>query len=77
MILASFNKTTKPHTIILEKEEEGGYSARCLELPGAISQGETKQEAINNVKETIELVLEVIQEEAKALGNGAESLRWR
>ena len=31
------------YTIILEKEEEGGYSAQCLELPGAISQGETKE----------------------------------
>jgi len=27
------------YTIILEKEEEGGYSAQCLELPGAIKPG--------------------------------------
>jgi predicted RNase H-like HicB family nuclease len=60
------------YTIILEKEEEGGYSAQCLELPGAISQGETKEEALRNIKEAIELVLEVINEEAKALGNNAE-----
>ncbi|MCZ7357331.1 MAG: type II toxin-antitoxin system HicB family antitoxin [Candidatus Methanoperedens sp.] len=60
------------YTIILEKEEEGGYSAQCLELPGAISQGETKQEALRNIKEAIELVLEVINEEVKTLGNAAE-----
>lgn len=60
------------YTIILEKEEESGYSAQCLELPGAISQGETKEEALRNIKEAIELVLEVIDEEAKALGNNAE-----
>ncbi len=60
------------YTIILEKEEEGGYSAQCLELPGAISQGETKEEALRNVKEAIALVLEVINEEAKTLGNAAE-----
>lgn len=60
------------YTIILEKEEEGGYSAQCLELPGAISQGETKEEALRNIKEAIELVLEVINEEAKVLGNAAE-----
>ena len=60
------------YTIILEKEKEGGYSAQCLELPGAISQGETKEEALRNVKEAIELVLEVIHEEIKALGKGAE-----
>jgi predicted RNase H-like HicB family nuclease len=60
------------YTIILEKEEEGGYSAQCLELPGAISQGETKEEAIRNIKEAIELVLEVMGEEVKALGKAAE-----
>jgi predicted RNase H-like HicB family nuclease len=60
------------YTIILEKQEEGGYSAQCLELPGAISQGETKEEALRNVKEAIELVIEVINEEAKTLGNAAE-----
>jgi predicted RNase H-like HicB family nuclease len=60
------------YTIILEKEEEGGYSAQCLELPGAISQGETKEEALRNIKEAIELVIEVIQEEVKALGKTAE-----
>ena len=61
------------YTIILEKEEEGGYSAQCLELPGAISQGETKEEALRNIKEAIELVLEVVKEEAKALGKTAEN----
>jgi predicted RNase H-like HicB family nuclease len=60
------------YTIILEKEEEGGYSAQCLELLGAISQGETKEEAIRNIKEAIELVLEVMDEEVKALGKAAE-----
>ncbi|MDD5474302.1 MAG: type II toxin-antitoxin system HicB family antitoxin [Candidatus Methanoperedens sp.] len=60
------------YTIILEKEEEGGYSAQCLELPEAISQGETKEEALKNIKEAIELVLEVLQEEVKALGKTAE-----
>jgi predicted RNase H-like HicB family nuclease len=60
------------YTVILEKEEEGGYSVQCLELPGAISQGETKEEALRNIKEAIELVLEVINEDVKALGNYAE-----
>ena len=47
------------YTIILEKEEEGGYSAQCLELPGAISQGETKEETLKNIEEAVEAVLEV------------------
>ena len=51
------------YTVILEPQEEGRYSVQCLELPGAISQGETKEEALENIKEAIELVLEVIQED--------------
>ncbi len=60
------------YTVILEKEEEGGYSAQCLELPGAISQGETKEEALQNIKEAIEAVLEALTQEVKVLGTLAE-----
>ncbi len=49
------------YTIILEKEEEGGYSAQCLELPGAISQGETKEEALKNIEEAVEAVEAVLE----------------
>lgn len=52
------------YTILLEKQKEGGYTAQCLEIPGAISQGETKEEALKNVKEALALVLEVLKEEA-------------
>lgn len=53
------------YTVILEPQEEGGYTVQCLEIPGAISQGETKEEALANIKEAIELVLEVIHEDAE------------
>ena len=33
------------YTFILEPQEEGGFTVRCLELPGAISEGETMTEA--------------------------------
>jgi predicted RNase H-like HicB family nuclease len=45
-------------TVALEAAEEGGYVVRCLELPVA-SQGETKEEALKNIKEAIEGYLEV------------------
>ncbi len=48
------------YTVILEPQDEGGYTVRCLELPGAISQGETKEEALANIKEAIGLLLEVL-----------------
>lgn len=45
-------------TVALRSEREGGYSVQCLELPQAISQGETRKEALANIKEAIELSLE-------------------
>ena len=51
------------YTIVLEAAEESGYTACCLELPASISEGETKEEAIENIKEAIELVLEVTEEQ--------------
>ena len=54
-------------TVILREESEGGYSAQCLELPGAISQGETRKEALANVKEAIEGFLEAFPEEVDQL----------
>lgn len=57
------------YTVILEPQEEGGYTVRCLELPGAISQGETKEEALANIKEAIELVLEVLSQELTSRSN--------
>ena len=45
-------------TIVLEPQEEGGYTAFVPSLPGCISQGETKDDALKNIKEAIELYLE-------------------
>lgn len=52
-------------TVLLDKDEDGGYSVQCLELPAAISQGDTKKEALKNIKEAIELVLEVLEEKMR------------
>ncbi len=53
-------------TVKLEESDEGGYTAQCLELPAAISEGETKEEALENIKEAIQLVLEVSREQARS-----------
>jgi Uncharacterized conserved protein len=55
-------------TIKLEESDEGDYTAQCLEIPAAISEGETKEEALENIKEDIQLVLEVTREQAQVLG---------
>ncbi|NOR60155.1 MAG: type II toxin-antitoxin system HicB family antitoxin [Methanosarcinales archaeon] len=53
-------------TVKLEESDEGGYTVQCLELPAAISEGNTKVEALENIKEAIQLVLEVTQEQAQS-----------
>jgi len=45
-------------TAIYEKAEEGGYIAYVAELPGANTQGETLEEARENLKEAVSLLLE-------------------
>jgi len=45
-------------TVILEPQEEGGYTVYVPSLKGCVSQGETKEEALKNIKEAIELYLE-------------------
>lgn len=51
------------YTVVLEPQDEGGFTVQCVELPGAISQGETREEALANIREAIELILEVQREE--------------
>lgn len=41
--------------IVLEKDVDGGFIATVPSLPGCISQGETEQEALKNIKEAISL----------------------
>ena len=55
---------TNEFTAIIEPAEEGGYWAYCPEVPGANGQGETVEETIENLSAAIELVLEVLRDEA-------------
>jgi predicted RNase H-like HicB family nuclease len=49
--------------VILEASEEGGYTVHVPSLPGCISEGETEEEALANVREAIELYLEPVEDE--------------
>jgi len=44
--------------VVLEKAEEGGFTVYAPSLRGCISEGETREEALKNIKEAIELYLE-------------------
>lgn len=44
--------------VVLEEQEEGGYTVYAPSLPGCISQGENRKDALRNIKEAIELYLD-------------------
>ncbi len=52
-------------TIRIQEAPEGGYSRRCIELPGAISEGETIAELKAKMTEAIQLVLDTLEERSK------------
>lgn len=47
--------------VIIEQDESGYYVAEVPALPGCLSQGKTRQEALANIKEAIEGWLEVME----------------
>lgn len=56
--------------VILEPVEEGGYTVTVPALPGCVSEGESEDEALRNIREAISLYLEPLGE-AERLSRGA------
>ena len=46
------------YTVILERDPDGGYVATVPALPGCVSQGDSRDEALANIKEAIDLYIE-------------------
>ena len=59
--------------IVLEPSDEGGYTALVPALPGCISQGDTRQEALDSIHEAIALYLEPVEDD-DSFTAGAEFL---
>lgn len=49
-------------TVVLVPQPEGGYFVECPSLPGCYTQGDTREEALANIREAIELALEDMKE---------------
>ncbi len=49
--------------IVLEKSDEGGFTAYVPSLPGCISEGNSEEEAVKNIQEAIELYLEPVDDD--------------
>jgi predicted RNase H-like HicB family nuclease len=50
--------------IILEPSDEGGFTALVPSLPGCISEGDTKEDTLRNIKEAIDLYLEPVEDDS-------------
>jgi predicted RNase H-like HicB family nuclease len=50
-------------TVILEPSEEGGFTALVPALPGCISEGRSRDEALSNIREAINLYLEPVEDD--------------
>ncbi|MBI4671249.1 MAG: type II toxin-antitoxin system HicB family antitoxin [Chloroflexi bacterium] len=55
------------YTVVLEEAEEGGYSVTVPALPGCISEGDSYEEALENIKDAIQLYLRAIAKEVQQL----------
>ena len=51
------------YTVIVEKGRESGYIAYAPALKGCVSQGETREQAMKNIKEAMEVYVEALLED--------------
>jgi predicted RNase H-like HicB family nuclease len=51
-------------TVVLEPSEDGGFTATVPVLPGCISEGDTRAEALANIQEAIALYLEPAEDDS-------------
>jgi predicted RNase H-like HicB family nuclease len=51
--------------VVLEPSEEGGFTVTVPSLPGCISEGETREEALRNIEEAIRLYLEPVEDDQR------------
>lgn len=49
--------------VILEPSEDGGYTVHVPSLPGCISEGDTREAALANIREAIQLYLEPVEDD--------------
>jgi predicted RNase H-like HicB family nuclease len=53
--------------VTLDRDEDGVWVVECPAIPGCVSQGQTKEEALENIKEAIAICLEVRAEKGLPL----------
>ena len=59
--------------VVLEPSDEGGFTAIVPALPGCISEGDTRDEALANIREAIDLYLDPVEDDMTGM-DSAEQL---
>jgi len=54
--------------VVLEPSEEGGFTIYAPSLPGCVSEGDSEGEALQNIREAIELYLEPVDDDLAGAG---------
>ncbi len=60
-------RSVMKYTVLIARGNENGYVASVPALPGCVSQGRTKRDALKNVKEAIEVYIEALLEDGLAV----------
>ena len=58
--------------VVVEIDEDGVYVAQCPSLPGCISQGKTREEALENIKDAIKGYIESLRKHGEPVPPGIE-----
>jgi predicted RNase H-like HicB family nuclease len=64
----------KMRQVIVYRDEDGNWCASCPSLPGCHSQGDTREEAITNIKEAIALYIEALKADNLPVPNETRGL---
>jgi len=60
--------------VLIPDLEDGGYVAECPAIPGCVSEGETVEDAMVNIREAIEACLEVLREKGEPVPHPSDAL---
>jgi predicted RNase H-like HicB family nuclease len=64
------------YPIVLERENDGRFSVYAPDLPGCVSWGVDREEALKNIKEAIELWIESAQADSEPIPSPGSSLAY-
>jgi predicted RNase H-like HicB family nuclease len=60
--------------VVLEPSEEGGFTVYVPSLPGCVSEGDSESQALQNIREAIELYLEPVDDDLAGVGKDVREI---